>query len=72
MKSFPLDLITQTGTARELLSPVLFHCPYCERPVTLARLLRYPEQLAGCFAPVYRCGCGKHIGAPVVSDKEIT
>lgn len=61
-----LDFTTYPGTIHEVKAAVLFRCPFCDRPVTTARVLRYPEHLAGCYAPVYRCGCGKHLGAPVV------
>jgi hypothetical protein len=27
--------------------------------------LSYPAEAIGKFAPVYRCGCGRHIGEPV-------
>lgn len=64
-----LDLTTYPGgVIHEVKAAVLFHCPYCGRGVTAARVLRYPEHLADCYAPVYRCGCGKHLGAPVVKD----
>jgi predicted RNA-binding Zn-ribbon protein involved in translation (DUF1610 family) len=65
-----LDPTTEQGIIHEVKSSVLFHCPYCGRAVTLARLLRYPEKIAGVFTPVYRCGCGKHMGAPVAGDCE--
>lgn len=68
----PLDLTTYPGTIHEVKATVLFSCPFCGRPVTVARVLRYPEHLAGCFSPVYRCGCGKHFGNPVVDDTEAT
>jgi hypothetical protein len=43
-----------------------FFCPMCGRAVTPGMRLSYPPQAVGHFAPVYRCGCGRHIGEPVV------
>lgn len=40
-------------------------CPYCHRPLRDSQRLSYPPQAVGAFASVYRCACGKHIGAPV-------
>ncbi len=57
------------ATLRRLeLQPVaVCRCPYCGREVHEFQRLRYPDGVARAFAPVYRCGCGKHIGAPVAS-----
>jgi len=59
----PLDITTKT-TAHEV-KPALFHCPYCQRPIGPGQRLSYPASVVGAFATVYRCGCGRHIGAPV-------
>ncbi len=42
-----------------------FFCPSCGRAVMPAQRLSYPADAVGKFAPVYRCGCGKHVGEPV-------
>jgi hypothetical protein len=42
-----------------------FFCPYCGRPVMPSARLSYPNGAIGQYAPVYRCGCGKHVGEPV-------
>lgn len=40
-------------------------CPYCGRAIREAQRLSYPAAAVGAFATVYRCGCGRHIGAPI-------
>lgn len=42
-----------------------FFCPFCGRSVVPSARLSYPADVVGKFAPVYRCGCGKHVGEPV-------
>ena len=42
-----------------------FLCPSCGRPILPSMRLSYPHDAVGKFAPVYRCGCGRHIGEPV-------
>ena len=42
-----------------------FICPSCGRPIMPSMRLSYPPDAIGKFAPVYRCGCGRHIGEPV-------
>lgn len=42
-----------------------FFCPSCGGIVRPSMRLSYPPDAVGKFAPVYRCGCGKHIGEPV-------
>lgn len=42
-----------------------FYCPSCGRAVVPSMRLSYPAEAVGKFAPVYRCGCGRHIGEPV-------
>lgn len=42
-----------------------FSCPYCGKAVRQSQRLSYPAAAIGAYAPVYRCGCGRHIGAPV-------
>lgn len=42
-----------------------FYCPSCGRAVMPSMRLSYPAEAVGKFAPVYRCGCGKHIGEPL-------
>lgn len=60
----PLDFTTKTGTIMEAKAPVA-NCPYCGRAIRPSQRLSYPPQAVGAFATVYRCACGKHIGAPV-------
>lgn len=59
----PLDITTKT-TAHEA-KQALFHCPYCKSPVRGTQRMNYPSTAVGAFATVYRCNCGKFIGAPV-------
>ena len=40
-------------------------CPYCQRPIRPSQRLSYPPAAVGAFATVYRCSCGRHIGAPI-------
>lgn len=49
----------------DLKSPIVCRCPYCGRDVREAQRLSYPTGAVGRFAPVYRCSCRRHIGAPV-------
>lgn len=58
----PLDATTKT-TIHE--AKAVACCPYCGRALALAARLSYPPQAVGAFATVYRCPCGKHIGAPI-------
>lgn len=44
-------------------------CPYCGRAIRETQRLSYPPGAVGAFATVYRCGCGKHLGAPI--EKEV-
>ena len=60
-----MDVATALRTVE--LAPLVCRCPYCGRTVTEAQRLRYPQGASHSFAPVCRCGCGKHIGAPVAS-----
>jgi hypothetical protein len=59
----PLDMTTKTS-AHEAKKPI-FLCPYCKNPVREGQRLSYPAAVVGAFATVYRCSCGRHIGAPV-------
>ena len=59
----PLDG-TARKTAYEVKKP-FFLCPYCKKPVQEGQRLSYPAAVVGAFATVYRCSCGRHIGAPV-------
>lgn len=63
----PLDYTTKT-TVHEA-KQALFLCPYCQRPVRENQRLSYPSAVVGAFATVYRCGCGRHIGAPVGKER---
>lgn len=56
------DIITQRGTLHDVKATC---CPYCGRVLRDSQRLSYPPQAVGAFATVYRCGCGKHIGAPI-------
>lgn len=40
-------------------------CPYCGSPIRESQRLSYPPGAVGAFATVYRCSCGKHLGAPI-------
>ena len=60
-----MDFTVNNRTIVELKSPVVCRCPYCGREVRETQRLRYPAACAESFAPVYRCGCNKIIGAPV-------
>lgn len=62
-----LDIVTKGGVIREAKGSIA-QCPYCGRALTDAQRLTYPPAAVGAFATVYRCGCGKHIGAPVRRD----
>ncbi len=62
-----LDITTPT-TYHEIKA-ALFPCPYCHRQITPARRVAYPERAIGAYAPVYRCLCGKFIGAPVTKEE---
>jgi hypothetical protein len=42
-----------------------FYCPSCGRAILPMHRLSYPPDAIGKFAPVYRCGCGRHVGEPV-------
>lgn len=64
-----IDLTTIYGM-HEVKLTVLFHCPYCERAVRSNQQLRYPPRVVGAFAPVFRCACGKHFGAPVRQEEQ--
>lgn len=63
MRQTRLDIITRT-TAHEVKAAIAA-CPYCARPIRESQRLSYPEKAVGAFATVYRCGCGRHIGAPI-------
>lgn len=67
-----IDLTIQPSIAVEVKAPVLFPCPYCHRGIRSTQRLNYPPAAVGAFAPVYRCLCGKFIGAPMVSAEETT
>ncbi len=42
-----------------------FFCPACGSIIRPSMRLSYPPDAIGKFAPVYRCGCGRHIGEPL-------
>lgn len=54
---------------RRPANPLIMHCPFCGKPITEARRLPYPATLIAHLAPVYRCRCGKHLGAPLTKEK---
>jgi len=64
-----IDLTFQQ-TIHEVKLAVLFHCPYCRRPVTEAQRLRYRMDLVQLFDPIYRCRCNKYFGCPTARSEE--
>jgi hypothetical protein len=57
-----LDITTQKNVIE--VKSHLFNCPYCGKGVRETQRMNYPVKAVGAFATVYRCGCGKFIGAP--------
>lgn len=55
----------QDKPAYRLSSTTGFFCPSCGRAIVPSMRLSYPAEAVGKFAPVYRCGCGRHIGEPL-------
>jgi len=60
------DLTTKPGIMHEVKAA---RCPYCGRVLSESQRLSYPPAAVGAFAAVYRCGCGKHIGAPIAKER---
>lgn len=61
-----MDITTEKHIV-ELKSPVVCRCPSCGRDIRASQRLSYPRDAVGKFAPVYRCGCGRHIGEPTAN-----